>query len=79
MGYVHPEALATTSEMRLLGPACLLHTCQPCHIILLETLFIFAGHPKKLQDTNSMFCTFATRMRTRVGAMLLQLVGRFSA
>ena len=51
------------------------HTCQPCHFILLDTLFIFAGHQTKLQDTNTTYYVYTklscscTRMRTRVGTL----------
>ena len=31
------------------------HTCQPCHFILLDTFFTFAGHQEKLQDTNTTY------------------------
>ena len=38
------------------------HTCQPNHFILLETLFIFAGHQEKLQDTLPIIMYIYTKL-----------------
>ena len=44
------------------------HTCQPCHFILLDTLFIFAGHQEKLQDTNTISIHKIMTVRVRACA-----------